>query len=61
MLARLKLPHSPVHELQVFDPPSPIHNPWEDLSSWVPADEEEEQDYGGGERDDDEDDDDDDE
>jgi hypothetical protein len=58
MAARLNLPHSPVHESRVFDPPFPIPNPWEDLGSWVPADEEEE-DYGGGEHDDDKDEDDD--
>jgi hypothetical protein len=57
MAARLNLPHSPVHEPRVFDPPSPIPNLWEDLGSWVLVDEEEEEeeDYGGGEHDDDED------
>jgi diadenosine tetraphosphatase ApaH/serine/threonine PP2A family protein phosphatase len=59
MAARLNLPHSPVHEPRVFDPPSPIPNLWEDLDSWALVDEEEEEDYGGGGHDDDEDKDDD--
>jgi hypothetical protein len=42
MAARLNLPHSLVHEPRVFDPPSHIPNLWEDLGSWVPADDEEE-------------------
>jgi hypothetical protein len=37
MAASLNLPHSPVHEMQTFDPPSPVPNPWEDLGSWVPV------------------------
>jgi hypothetical protein len=62
MAARLNLPHSPVHEMRTFDPPSPVPNPWEDLGSWVPVDdddddddddeeeeEEEEEGYGGEE------------
>jgi hypothetical protein len=49
----MALPHSPVHEMKTFDPPSPVPNPWEDLGSWVPVDDhEEEEDYGGVERDD---------
>jgi hypothetical protein len=55
MAAQLNLPHSPVHEMRIFDPPSPIPNPWEDLGSWVPVDDDEEgEDYGGGECDDEE-------
>jgi hypothetical protein len=54
MAAWLNLPHSPMHEMRTFDPPSPVPNPWEDLGSWVSVDEEEEEDYGGGERDEDE-------
>jgi hypothetical protein len=42
MAAGLNLPHSPVHEMRTFDPPSPVPNPWEDLGSWVPVDDEEE-------------------
>jgi hypothetical protein len=50
MAARLNLPHSPVHEMRTFDPPSPVPNSWEDRGSWVPVDEEEEEeDYGGEE------------
>jgi hypothetical protein len=45
--SRLNLPHSLVHEMRTFDPPSPVPNPWEDLGSWVPVDAEEEEDYGG--------------
>jgi hypothetical protein len=48
MAARLNLPHSPVHEMITFDPPSPVPNPWEDLGSWVPVNVEEE-DYEGEE------------
>jgi hypothetical protein len=48
MADRLNLPHSLVHEMRTFDPPSPIPNPWEDLGSWLPVDEEEE-DYEGEE------------
>jgi hypothetical protein len=57
MVAQLNLPHSPVHEMRTFDPPSPVPNPWEDLGSWVPVDDddEEEEDYGGSEHYDDED------
>jgi hypothetical protein len=49
MAARLNLPHSPVHEMRTFDPPSPVPNPWDDLGSWVPVDDEKEEDYGGEE------------
>jgi hypothetical protein len=53
MAARLNLPHSPMHEMRTFDPPSPVPNPWEDLGSWVSVDDdEEEEDHGGGERED---------
>jgi hypothetical protein len=31
--ARLNLPHSSVHEMRTFDPPSPVPNPCEDLGS----------------------------
>jgi hypothetical protein len=47
--ARLNIPHSPVHEMRTFDPPSPVPNPSEDLGSWVPVDDEAEEDYGGEE------------
>jgi hypothetical protein len=46
MAGRLNLPHSPVHEIRTFDPPSPVPNPWEDLGSWVSVDDDEEEDYG---------------
>jgi hypothetical protein len=49
MATRLNLPHSTVHEMRTFDPPSPVPNPWEDLGSWVLVDDEEEEDYGGEE------------
>jgi hypothetical protein len=48
MAASLNLPHSPVHEMRTFDPPSPVPNPWEDLGSWVLVDNKEE-DYEGEE------------
>jgi hypothetical protein len=49
--AKLDMPHSPVHEPQVFTPPSPIDNPWENLASFVPDDGIEEEDVGGCEED----------
>jgi hypothetical protein len=50
---------SPIHEPRVFDPPSLIANPWEDLGSFILVDEDEgdEEDYGGGDHDGDEEDD----
>jgi hypothetical protein len=55
MAARLNLPHSPIHEMRTFDPPSPVPNPWEDLGSWVTVDNEKEEDYGGADEEYDED------
>jgi hypothetical protein len=35
IMTKLDMPHSPVRELNTFDPPSPVDNPWENLASWV--------------------------
>jgi hypothetical protein len=48
LCAEANIPHSPLSEPTVFDPPSPIENPWADLGSWVPVDDDNE-DFGGGE------------
>jgi hypothetical protein len=49
--AKLDMPHSQVHEHEVFDPPSPIDTPWENLASFVPDDGIKEEDVGGCEQD----------
>jgi hypothetical protein len=49
--AHLNLPHSPVLPPREFPAPTPIENPLEDLSSYVPVDEiEEELDHGSREK-----------